>query len=77
MERKSRIFVGMVLLALGFAAGTLFGPAQAQTYSVCKAGAIDLTDPGLFRVMAKQPGLKFTEVEKDGDHIVYIRVGKR
>jgi hypothetical protein len=77
MTNKLKIFLGLLVMALCFAAGSLFGPAQAQTYSVCKAGRVDLVDPGFFGIKAKQPGLKITKVERQSDHTVYITVVKR
>ncbi len=48
MEKKSRIFVGVLLIALGFAAGTLFGPGQALSdqWGTCSGGGLEITSTG-------------------------------
>lgn len=77
MKKALKTMLALLVMALCFAAGTLFGPAQAQTYSVCKAGRVDLVDPGFFGIKAKYPDLKITKVERESDHTVYITVVKR
>jgi hypothetical protein len=77
MGKTIKIFLGLLVMALCYAAGTLFGPAQAQTYSICNAGRVDLVDPGFFGIKAKYPDLKITKVERESDHTVYITVVKR
>jgi hypothetical protein len=64
-------------MALCYAAGTLLGPVQAQTYSIYKTGRIELVDAGFFGIKAKQPDLKIIKVEGNSDHTVYITVVDR
>ncbi len=77
MDKKLKIFLGLVVMALCFAAGSLFGPGQAQSYSTCRAGKIYLSAAGLFGVFVDEKVFKISKVERDSDKTVYITVAKR
>lgn len=77
MDKKLKIFLGVLVMALCFAAGTLFGPGQAQSGTDCQGGYVELTSPGYYGIRAKQPKLKIVKVQQSADHTVAITVEKR
>jgi hypothetical protein len=78
MDKKLRIFLGVLVMALCFAAGTLFGPGQAlcDQYGTCAGGGWNLHQEGKYMVRLDKH-LKIKKTSQVSDHTIYITTTAR